>query len=577
MQLSPLTPEIARAKRDGMSGRELARIVRGVDLEFDPPEFNILADAPLTALFIRTGETIPNTDDGAPIIKGTTSSTDTDLYGSRMMPQAIESMRRGALGLTTFLNHDYAIPESILGGITSAETTRRKGPDGKMYNDLDLTTTVVGEDVNPRALACWRGIRGGVKLGFSIGAMVLQWEWQLPDGTPLETDTSDEWEMYCPPTDDAVLAYLDVMLLESSLVGVPANRRSWVSNATRAMVKAGRAWQSAQKRKYGGLALPTRAVRLEELPMQRTATDADKAAQEARSKKYGIGIKDDTNVTKPGEFSDVPDSQYGDPVNYAYPMPDKAHADNVASRWGDKANRDQYSAAEQEIIGKRIEDRQKDFGETPDKEDAVEPEIIATVDDAANPNLPAVVADLDPFALLVRAANLVVQRAGTEISKENSVNLCMAHDAISHTMNMSCCGMEGCAGHSGDTDYSGRSANPDANPAPNPNDPSESGAGENQPDADTNRSITPDMLRTVQQEWAAGQHILASLRAEIQATRLDMDLLKAEANLVRAFVTDAQSIGGGRPTHRNGDASAALTYDDRYAQASADVPVGSAY
>lgn len=88
--------------------------------------------------------------------------------------------------------------------------------------------------------------------------------------------------------------------------------------------------------------------------------DADKAAQSARSKKYGIGIKDNTNVTKPAEFSSVPDSQWGDPVNYRYPMPDKSHADNAASRWS--ANKGQYTSKEQGIISRRIEARQKALG-----------------------------------------------------------------------------------------------------------------------------------------------------------------------------------------------------------------------
>lgn len=95
----------------------------------------------------------------------------------------------------------------------------------------------------------------------------------------------------------------------------------------------------------------------------KSASDDDKAAQVARSKKYGIGIKDDTNVTKPSKFADLPDSKWGDPVNYAYPMPDKEHADNAASRWGDADNRSGYSSKEQGIISKRIKDIQDSYGE----------------------------------------------------------------------------------------------------------------------------------------------------------------------------------------------------------------------
>lgn len=105
----------------------------------------------------------------------------------------------------------------------------------------------------------------------------------------------------------------------------------------------------------------------------RSAADDAKAAQEARSARYHIGIKDGGNVTKPAEFADVPDSDYGDPVNYRYPMPDKAHADDAASRWGDAENRRDYDSAEQAIISKRIADRQASFGEGADEDERATP------------------------------------------------------------------------------------------------------------------------------------------------------------------------------------------------------------
>ncbi len=43
--------------------------------------------------------------------------------------------------------------------------------------------------------------------------------------------------------------------------------------------------------------------------------DGGKAAQKARSARYGIGVKDGGNVTKPSKWSSVPDGQWGDPVN----------------------------------------------------------------------------------------------------------------------------------------------------------------------------------------------------------------------------------------------------------------------
>src|SRR5262249_23703814 len=97
--------------------------------------------------------------------------------------------------------------------------------------------------------------------------------------------------------------------------------------------------------------------------MTKSASEADKQTQEERAKKYGIGIKEGGHVTKPAAFAQVPDEEFADPTNFRYPMHDKAHADNAASRWGDADNRSEYSSKEQSIISKRIEAAQKKFGE----------------------------------------------------------------------------------------------------------------------------------------------------------------------------------------------------------------------
>lgn len=109
-------------------------------------------------------------------------------------------------------------------------------------------------------------------------------------------------------------------------------------------------------------------------------SDSDKAAQQARSKKYGIGIKEGGSVSQPSGDAGIPESAYGDPVNFRYPMKDKNHADNAASRWGDASNRAQYSSAEQKIIGDRIAARQKSFGETPAKEKRMDEPVIIRAD-----------------------------------------------------------------------------------------------------------------------------------------------------------------------------------------------------
>lgn len=90
--------------------------------------------------------------------------------------------------------------------------------------------------------------------------------------------------------------------------------------------------------------------------------EAAREAQAARSQRYGIAVKSGGNVTKPGEWENVPDEQWGDPVNYRYPMPDKAHARNALARWGDAANRREYTGKEQTIITNRIRRRAKALG-----------------------------------------------------------------------------------------------------------------------------------------------------------------------------------------------------------------------
>jgi hypothetical protein len=82
------------------------------------------------------------------------------------------------------------------------------------------------------------------------------------------------------------------------------------------------------------------------------------AAQKARAAKYGIAILAQGHVTKPGKWSSVPDSKWGDPVNYRYPMADKAHATNAASRFGQEKG----SYRGKGVVGKRIERGEKSAG-----------------------------------------------------------------------------------------------------------------------------------------------------------------------------------------------------------------------
>jgi phage I-like protein/cation transport regulator ChaB len=92
------------------------------------------------------------------------------------------------------------------------------------------------------------------------------------------------------------------------------------------------------------------------------ASEKDKAAQEARAKKFSIGIKDGGNVTKPAEWASVPDEQFADPVNYAYPMPNLDQTVAAWRYWNVADNQKAYNSAEQKIITERIQRRGKALG-----------------------------------------------------------------------------------------------------------------------------------------------------------------------------------------------------------------------
>lgn len=86
-----------------------------------------------------------------------------------------------------------------------------------------------------------------------------------------------------------------------------------------------------------------------------------KEAQAARSKKYGISIRDNGHVTKPSEWESVPDDEFLDPVNFAYPCPDAGQTGTAAAYWGKPENKAQYNEADQKIIDQRLDEFEKKF------------------------------------------------------------------------------------------------------------------------------------------------------------------------------------------------------------------------
>lgn len=97
-----------------------------------------------------------------------------------------------------------------------------------------------------------------------------------------------------------------------------------------------------------------------------TKTSDPKVAQKSRGKTFGIAVKDGGNVTMPRKWRrlGLKDRDFADPVNYAFPLHDKRHADNAMSRW-EAGAKDKYSPKEQGIIVGRIRAAQTRFGEKP--------------------------------------------------------------------------------------------------------------------------------------------------------------------------------------------------------------------
>jgi len=97
------------------------------------------------------------------------------------------------------------------------------------------------------------------------------------------------------------------------------------------------------------------------LTFEFSASKEDKAAQDARSEKYKIAVKDGGHVTKPGQWKNVPDDQFLDPVNYRYPCPDANQTRTAASYWGQADNLAQYTSQERSIINERLNKFRKKF------------------------------------------------------------------------------------------------------------------------------------------------------------------------------------------------------------------------
>lgn len=163
------------------------------------------------------------------LISGIASSTIKDLHGDTMLPSALIDMERSAKdNLTIFLNHDYDVPEDVAGSVLKASLTSSVIDEktGAPIYDLNFERVRINRE-NDRAVKSWRAMKAGTKLGMSIGA-------RIPEGGAVRNKKT------------GALLISHVELLETSIVGIPANPRSWIDYAAKSL-KAGttpvRVWQ----------------------------------------------------------------------------------------------------------------------------------------------------------------------------------------------------------------------------------------------------------------------------------------------------------------------------------------------
>lgn len=164
-------------------------------------------------------------DDGKLRIEGIASSNVRDSHGDQITRKALEKMAGAAKGLTIFLNHKYDVPEDVFGTVERVKLERSGQIDPLTKEEIyDLRMGIVVQKANPRAVQAFEQMEAGpdkvpTKLGLSIGAMV-------PDGgAKFDKSTGGRYIVD------------DLDLVETSLVSIPANPRSWIDYAVKSLAK----------------------------------------------------------------------------------------------------------------------------------------------------------------------------------------------------------------------------------------------------------------------------------------------------------------------------------------------------
>jgi|GEM_PF-1641103 len=162
-----------------------------------------------------------------PLVNMTGSSTERDLQGDRMTVTALQDMTQCDANLSIFLNHDYTLPDSLFGSLQGQPSIVMSGG----IADLHFTSDV--EILNPNALQTWLYVQRGRRMGVSGGFMVTGYQWvDVVTEAPVDEGDLDFWDII---EGKVVVDITHVKMVEMSVVGIPANQRSWVEHAMKGL------------------------------------------------------------------------------------------------------------------------------------------------------------------------------------------------------------------------------------------------------------------------------------------------------------------------------------------------------
>lgn len=149
-----------------------------------------------------------NADPGKYVVTMIGSSTVKDLQGDVMALSALEDMTKIPDNLTIWLNHDYTVPSSVLGGLIGRPWLMSQSGIADLHFAAEI------ESSNPIAMQTYTMINRGRRLGCSIGCQVLDYDYDEKTQT---------------------IIIKSVYTVEFSCVGVPASQRCWVEVAAKSL------------------------------------------------------------------------------------------------------------------------------------------------------------------------------------------------------------------------------------------------------------------------------------------------------------------------------------------------------